>query len=118
MKKIGALRFGLWAVMMTAGFVALLFGDMFAFTLILGFSGFLSIRRDAISRGVPKREIATIAFVLAAFILAACIVRRLWSDHQVMDVLSHPLFVLPVWFLILAVNFNGWRRNRQTSVTS
>jgi hypothetical protein len=116
MKTVSAFRFGLWVLFVTAGCLALPFRWTLASTLILGFSGLLLVCRSDFSRDVPQREVVfTLAF-FAAGIPLLCIVWSFWSGPQVLSVVSHPAFVVPMWLLMLAVNFKRWKHDRQKPV--
>ena len=101
---------------MTCGWLALALHWTFASTLILSFSGLLLVHSWDFSGNVPRRKGIFLLVFFAAVLPIVWVTARFGLERQVLEMVSHPAFVIPMWLLMLPVEIRRWRHDRQTPV--
>jgi hypothetical protein len=102
MKSVSTFRFVLWLMIISAGWLAFMSQHTFSSSLLLGCSGIVLISRHESARRVPAKELIYIFAVLGAFIVTVVVVPRIWSDSQIIPVVTHPAVVVPLWIITAA----------------
>jgi uncharacterized membrane protein YccC len=113
MKTTLNMRFGVAAILQTAG-CALLLAGVYSW-LLFGLALLFWMPRSDLTRPIVRYELCGMLAVLVAVIAAAVAVKYVLpsSAADVMKrVLSHPAFVVPFWSFTIWGLFRQWQRQR------
>jgi|GEM_PF-6646887 len=112
MTKPSAVRFGMWAILTSMGFLSLLWERALAPILFL-LSSLVLMRPEQMRRVIPRRDIVGIAWCLL-LVVAAIVALKTFvpaaAGQAVERFMRFPVVVLLLWGLFMAAGYYGWRR--------
>lgn len=114
MKQPIVIRFGIGALLISAGCWLLLLGFTSGGVLFAAATVFF-MPRSELTRPIPGRELwltfGGLLFFIALIVAAKFFIPK--SASEVMDrIICHPAVVVPLWVLMLGGLFRHWRKQR------
>jgi len=113
MKTLLHVRFGIAAVLTSAGCAFLLAGIYAG--VLFGLAVIFFMPRSELTEPIPRHELWGMLGLLVALIAAAVAAKYVLPSpaaDMIKRVLSHPAFVVPLWLFMLWGLFRHWQRQR------